>query len=209
MNLQMNGGREAMAHSKTDLLIFNPAMFRHEVLKLHDGTSSWTFYVKHGEDNSLEMNIGTVSEISLGDGTPSVFAALPYRAGNDTYMKKCSFSHFADAEDYLKRQLLPTPKPIWTVIYTHKHGLDVTALSTEELAYKYALELVSIYRDDFDVDEDLTDEDAYGEWYTHTWGQEHIEITMTNVLDKLEEDDGTDISGHVQGNTIDGVPKEG
>jgi hypothetical protein len=81
--------------------------------------------------------------------------------------------------DWRKDDLIPPRNQpmLWGVLYTHKHGIDIFACWSEEAAQRQALHLVKTYRDDFDVEEDVTDEEALSDWQELTGGTEFIETT--------------------------------
>ena len=72
------------------------------------------------------------------------------------------------------------------IIYTHKHGADVTVYATEAAAEEAALGIVKEYRNDFDVPEDVTDEEALERWQELTECAESIETRLATIHKEAE-----------------------
>lgn len=75
---------------------------------------------------------------------------------------------------------------VTVLLYTHKHGTDVTVYTTAQGAAKAAEEIVAEYRDDFDIDKGISDEEAAGDWFQLTDGQENIELVDTQVVEEVD-----------------------
>jgi hypothetical protein len=68
---------------------------------------------------------------------------------------------------------------LYVVVYNHQYGVDVTALArTEELANREAEKIVQDWRDDFNIDPELSDAEARKDWMELTGGRESIEVLV-------------------------------
>lgn len=68
---------------------------------------------------------------------------------------------------------------LYVVVYNHQYGVDVTALArTEELANREAEKIVKDWRDDFNIDPELSDAEARKDWLELTGGRESIEVLV-------------------------------
>ena len=69
---------------------------------------------------------------------------------------------------------------VWVVLYSHKHGLDMSVHKSEVGAQKYALGLINQYRHEWidlgDEAEPKSDEDLFPIWDEITHGHESIEL---------------------------------
>jgi len=91
--------------------------------------------------------------------------------------------------DIDKSRFIPADEVVGEVsvlIYNHKHGTDVIAYVDEDACHKGALEIVREYRADFDVDEEVSDEDALTDWAEHTGNTEYLETTVCRVNHSLD-----------------------
>ena len=62
----------------------------------------------------------------------------------------------------------------------------MVAYSNEAAAHEGALSIVREYREDFQVDAEISDEDALVNWIEHTGSQEWIETTVCTVNHSIE-----------------------
>jgi hypothetical protein len=91
--------------------------------------------------------------------------------------------------DVDESRFIPADAPmdkVFVVTYNHKHGQDVVAYSNEAAAHEGALSIVREYREDFQVDAEISDEDALVNWIEHTGYQEWIETTVCTINHSIE-----------------------
>ena len=76
-------------------------------------------------------------------------------------------------------------KEVYLVTYEHRHGTDHTVVATQSLAEAAMLEWVREWRADFQIPEDITDEQALQDWYDLTGGTECLTYDIMPVLTEV------------------------
>lgn len=76
---------------------------------------------------------------------------------------------------------------IFILIYTHHHGQDVTSYERREDCEDAAKKIARDYRTDFGVPVDVTDEEAWRDWFTLTGGDENLEIVKSEIQGRKSE----------------------
>jgi hypothetical protein len=76
---------------------------------------------------------------------------------------------------------------IFILVYSHHHGEDVTSYWTREDAEAAAVKVTRDYRTDFGVPVDVTDEEAWYDWFTLTGGDENLEIVKSEIQGRNPE----------------------
>ena len=65
---------------------------------------------------------------------------------------------------------------MYAIVYTHKFGMDVNVADDEASAFEFAEGIVGEWRDDFNVDPELSNGDALQDWIEITNGTECIDV---------------------------------
>jgi len=71
---------------------------------------------------------------------------------------------------------------VYLVSFEHRHGTDNVITATEELAVKSLLEWVREWREEFEVPETVTDEQALEGWGEYTGYTESIYFDIMPVV---------------------------
>ena len=71
---------------------------------------------------------------------------------------------------------------VYLVSFEHRHGTDNVVAATEELAVKALLDWVREWREEFEVPETISDEQALENWGEHTWYTESIYFDVMPVI---------------------------
>jgi hypothetical protein len=71
---------------------------------------------------------------------------------------------------------------VYLVSFEHRHGTDNVVTATEELAVKALLDWVREWREEFEVPEAVTDEQAMANWGEHTGHTESIYFNVMPVI---------------------------
>lgn len=88
----------------------------------------------------------------------------------------------------MKVPSLVEKEEVYVVSYSHKHGEDVSVYDSEKAATFGALEIVREWRDDFGIDDDITDEQALEQWCEYTSGCEDITINQSRIASYQERE---------------------
>lgn len=76
-------------------------------------------------------------------------------------------------------------KHMWVLYYSHSSGHDIALYTSEKECRKHALSIVKSWRDDFDIDASISDEDALKNWHELTNLDETLEIDSYTVNEKF------------------------
>lgn len=78
---------------------------------------------------------------------------------------------------------------MYAIVYSHRHGIDVTVADDEASAFEFAEGIVGCWRDDFNVDPQLSNGDALQDWCEITGGTESIEVVSAWHVDDLKDEE--------------------
>tara|TARA_Y100000310_G_C20326445_1_gene643214 strand:+ start:278 stop:706 length:429 start_codon:yes stop_codon:yes gene_type:complete len=84
---------------------------------------------------------------------------------------------WAATEEAIRSLLRSTP--VFVLLHEHKHGTDASVYSSEKLAEEGKLRIVMDFRDEREVPESLSDEEALDNWSELT--QEYFDIVERNI----------------------------